>query len=107
MMHARVTTLSLKKGKGAEAVEIYKNSILPAAKAQKGFRGSIVLADWETDKGLTLTFWESEKDALASEENCYYQEQLVKVFSLFASPPIREGFDVAVGAPRTPRVLKK
>ena len=107
MMHARVTTLSMKKGKAAEGVEIYKSSILPAANAQKGYRGSIVLANWETDKGLALTFWESEKDALASEENCYYQEQLVKVFSLFAAPPIREGYDVAVEAPKRRRDPKK
>ena len=97
-MYARVTTLSLKKGKAAEAVRIYETSILPSAKAQKGYRGSYVLADWEADKGLTVTFWESEKDALANEENRYYQEQLIKVMNLFAAMPIREGYDVAVEA---------
>jgi heme-degrading monooxygenase HmoA len=98
-MYARVTTLSLKKGKAAEAVRIYETSILPSAKAQKGYRGSYVLADWEADKGLTVTFWESEKDALANEENLYYQEQLIKVMNLFAAMPIREGFEVAVEDP--------
>ena len=97
-MYARVTMLSVKKGKAAEAVRIYETSILPSAKTQKGFRGSYVLVDWETDKGITITFWESEKDALASEENLFYQEQLVKVMNLFAAPPIREGYDVAVEA---------
>jgi heme-degrading monooxygenase HmoA len=98
-MYARITTLSLKKGKAAEAVRIYETSILPSAKAQKGYRGSYVLADWEADKGLTVTFWESEKDALANEENLYYQEQLIKVMNLFAAMPIREGFEVAVEDP--------
>lgn len=98
-MYARVTTLSMQKGKGAEAVEIYKTSVLPAAQAQKGYRGSYVLADWKTDKGITVTFWTSKKEALASEENLYYQEQLVKVMTLFEGPPIREGYDVAVEAP--------
>jgi len=97
-MYARVTMLSGKKGRAAEAVKIYETSILPSAKTQKGFRGSYVLVDWETDKGITITFWESEKDALASEENLFYQEQLVKVMNLFAAPPIREGYDVAVEA---------
>jgi heme-degrading monooxygenase HmoA len=95
-MYARVTTLSLKKGKAAEAVGIYETSILSSAKAQKGYRGSYVLVDWEADKGLTVTFWESEKDALDNEENLYYQEQLIKVMNLFAAMPIREGYDVAV-----------
>jgi heme-degrading monooxygenase HmoA len=96
MMYARVTTLSLKKGKAAEAVRIYETSILPSARAQKGYRGSYVLADWEADRGMTVTFWESEADAAANEENRYYQEQLVKVMNLFAAPPIREGYEVAV-----------
>jgi heme-degrading monooxygenase HmoA len=95
-MFARVTILSLKKGKAAEAVRIYETSVLPSAKAQKGYRGSYVLADWKADKGITVTFWESEKDATANEENLYYQEQLIKVLNLFAVPPIREGYEVAV-----------
>jgi heme-degrading monooxygenase HmoA len=95
-MYARITILSLKKGAAAEAVGIYSDSILPAARSQVGYRGSYVLVDWEADKGITVTFWESEKEALASEENRYYQEQLVKAMHLFAAPPVREGYEVAV-----------
>jgi heme-degrading monooxygenase HmoA len=95
-MYARVTILSLKKGTAAEAIRIYSDSILPAAKKQKGYRGSYVLADWEADKGITLTFWDSEGEAQASEDNRFYQEQLVKAMHLFAAPPIREGYEVAV-----------
>ena len=95
-MYARVTILTLKKGTAAEAVRIYSDSILPAAKSQHGYRGSYVLADWQADKGMTLTFWESEKDALANEESRYYQEQLVKAMHLFAAPPVREAYEVAV-----------
>jgi heme-degrading monooxygenase HmoA len=95
-MYARITILSLKKGSATEAIRIYSDSILPAAKSQEGYRGSYVLADWEADKGITMTLWESEKEALASEENRYYQEQLVKAMHLFAAPPVREGYEVAV-----------
>jgi heme-degrading monooxygenase HmoA len=106
-MYARVTTLTIQTGRGTEAVKIYKTSVLPAAQAQKGYRGSYVLADWKTDKGITVTLWRSEKDALANEENLYYQEQLVKVMNLFAAPPIREGYDVAIAAPKRPAKKKK
>ncbi len=95
-MYARITILTLKKGTAAEAIRIYSKSILPAARSQAGYRGSYVLADWEADKGITVTFWESEQAALASEENRYYQEQLVKAMHLFAAPPVREGYEVAV-----------
>lgn len=99
-MYARVTSLALKKGKAEEAVRIYETSVLPAAKAQKGYRGSYVLADREADKGLVLTFWESMNAAAANEENRYYQEQLIKVMHLFAEPPIREGYEVVVDSRR-------
>jgi len=99
-MYARVTILSLQPGKSPEAMKTYKKSVLPAARAQKGYRGSYVLADWKTDKGLTITFWRNEKDALASEANLYYQEQLIKVMGLFAGPPIREGYEVPIASLR-------
>ena len=95
-MYARITILTLKRGGAAEAIRIFSDSILPAAKKQAGYRGSYVFVDWEADKGMAVTFWESEKEALASEENRYYQEQLVKAMHLFAAPPVREGYEVAV-----------
>ncbi len=95
-MYARVTNLALKQGKAEEAVRIYETSVLPAAKAQKGYRGSFVLADKEADKGVVVTFWENMKAAAANEENRYYQEQLIKVMHLLAAPPIREGYEVVV-----------
>ena len=95
-MYARVTILQLKKGMAPEAIRIYEASVMPAAESQKGYRGSYVLADRGADKGITVSFWDSEKDALDNEENRYYQEQLVKVMSLLAAPPIREGYEVAV-----------
>jgi heme-degrading monooxygenase HmoA len=98
-MYARVTILAVKKGKAEEAVRIYKNSVLPAAKTQKGYQGSYVLVDWKGDKGVVVTFWESEKVATANEENRYYQEQLIKFMNILASPPIREGYDVAIKDP--------
>jgi heme-degrading monooxygenase HmoA len=88
--------MAFKKGKAEEAVRIYETSVLPAAKAQKGYRGCYYLADRQADKCIAVTFWESEKDAAANEENRYYQEQLIKFIGLYADPPIREGYEVAV-----------
>ncbi len=98
-MYARVTILPVKEGKADEAARIYETSVIPSAKAQKGYRGSYLLADWKADKGVAITFWETEEDASANEENRYYQEQLVKFMSILASAPIREGYDVAVEDP--------
>jgi heme-degrading monooxygenase HmoA len=95
-MYARVTIMAFKKGATDEAVRIFERSVLPAARDQKGYGGSYFLADRGTDKCIAVTFWQSEADAAANEENRYYQEQLVKFMALYTVPPIREGYEVAV-----------
>ena len=54
------------------------------------------MVDRKTGKGVSITFWESEEDAIANEKNLYYQEQLVKVMNLLNGTLMREGFEVAV-----------
>jgi heme-degrading monooxygenase HmoA len=95
-MFARLTTMNVKPDRIEEAIAIYKKSVIPAAKSQKGFVAAYLLADRETGKGLSITFWKTEQDALENERNRYYQEQLVKFLDMFQSPPIREGYEVSV-----------
>jgi heme-degrading monooxygenase HmoA len=79
-----------------KAIDIYNQSILPAAKSQKGFMGLNFFLDRKTGKAISIAIWESEEDALANEKSHYYQEQHIKLMSLYSSPPIREGFEVIV-----------
>lgn len=95
-MFARCTTVQIKIAFIDKAIEIYNKSILPAAKAQKGFLGLNFFLDRKTGKAVSIAIWESEEDALANEKSLYYQEQLIKLRNLYSSPPIREGFEVIV-----------
>ncbi len=95
-MFARTTTLFIKADKVDEAIAIYKESVIPAARKQKGFRMATLLANRESGKGISITFWDAEADAAANEENLYYQDQLVKFLNLYSADPVREGFEVAV-----------
>ena len=36
-----------------------------------------------------ISLWETEEDAVASEQSDYYQEQLGKVKDFLTSPPVR------------------
>jgi heme-degrading monooxygenase HmoA len=94
-MFARTTTMQLKIAFIDEALEIYKNSIVPAAQAQKGLVELKLLLDRNSGKAIAIAIWESEQDAKANEESHYYQEQLVKLLSYYAYPPIKEGFEIA------------
>ena len=93
-MFERTTTMQLKIAFIDDALEVYKNSIVPAALAQKGLIELILMLDRKTGKAISTAIWETEEDAKANEESHYYQEQLVKLLSFYANPPIKEGFEV-------------
>jgi heme-degrading monooxygenase HmoA len=83
-----------------QAVDLYRESVIPALSEQDGYEGCYVLTTAE-GKALVLSFWETEADASASVESGYYAEQLEKFVTLFRAPPGREMYDVAVAqAPR-------
>jgi heme-degrading monooxygenase HmoA len=79
-----------------EATSIYRDSVMPAAKQQKGFKGLYVLADHKTGKGLTIALWESEADMMAGEQSGYYQQQVAKFKDILSAPPVREAYEVTV-----------
>ena len=93
-MFARTTTMQLKIAFIDDALKVYENSIVPAAKSQKGLIELNLLIDRKSGRAVSIAIWESEADAKANEESHYYQEQLVKLMSFYANPPIKEGFEV-------------
>ncbi len=96
-MFARLTIVPVKSDKLDETIKIYEN-VIPAAKSQKGFRGAYLLTDRKTGKGVSITLWDSEEDAIANEQSGYYQEQINKFKDCFAAPPVREGYEVSLQA---------
>lgn len=95
-MFARVTSARIDKDKIEQFKKIYLESVVPAAKEQKGFKAICLMVDPKTGEGLSITYWESEEDALASEKNLYYQQQVAKFLPFFIRDPIREGYEVIV-----------
>lgn len=97
-MHARVVIVQLTPGRTDQAISIFQESVLPAARAQRGFGGAYLLTDRRTGKFMSLSFWETEADLNASETNGYYQEQIAKFagVGVFAGAPVRETYEVSV-----------
>jgi len=97
-MFARVTKVQVKMTKLDVSVKLYEDSVIPAAKSHKGFRGAYLLTNRKTGKGISMTLWDSEEDAVSNERSGYYQEQLSKFTEYFTAPPVREGYEVSVQA---------
>ena len=95
-MFARFTVIHTKIDKIDAAAKLFKESVVPAFKSQKGYNAAYFINERGTGKSICISIWNSEEDALCNEESHLYQEQLVKFMGLFTDPPYREGYDVLV-----------
>jgi len=80
-----------------QAVELFRNSVVPALHQQPGYEGVYVLVSPE-GQALVLTFWESEEaaDVGLAGSRSFYAEQVEKFVTLYKAPPGRETYEVAL-----------
>lgn len=81
----------------ADAIEVFKESVIPALHEQEGYEGCYVLLS-EEGKVLVLSFWESNEAARATRLSGFYGEQVEKLADLvvYRQDPGREAYDVVV-----------
>lgn len=94
-MYARVTTFYIDLAKRKEAIDIYENSIIPAAENQEGFRSAFFLVNKNAGKFISITMWENMEYAVANQKSGYYQAQIDKLAPLQVVVPDIEGLEVA------------
>ena len=68
-MYARVSTLEGSPEQLDEGVRFLREEILPTGKEDPGFKGLIALGDRNSGKALSITFWESEEEMRATEQD--------------------------------------
>lgn len=81
----------------ADAVEMFRQSVITALHEQEGYEGCYVLLS-EEGKVLVLSFWESNEAARATRLSGFYEEQIGKLTDLvvFRQAPGREAYDVVI-----------
>ena len=94
-MYAQVVRAQFQPGKIEEAIATFRDSVVPAARQQKGFKNSYLLVDRSNNKGVGFSLWESEADVAALMKSGFYQEQVAKFGAVFAGPPEREVYEVS------------
>jgi heme-degrading monooxygenase HmoA len=98
MMYARLAQVRIQPERIAEAIEIYRTSVVPALEQQPGFAGALLLTQPETGRGISITLWESEEARTAGEVGGFYQEQLARFAGMFTETPVRDAYQVALDA---------
>ena len=97
-MHARTGVSRMKPGKMDEAIAMYRDSVLPLLKEQKGFKGLYWLADRKTDKYTVITLWETEPDMAATETSGLLQDVISKFAPYVAEQTAIDRYEVALQA---------
>lgn len=93
-MHARVVSMEMLPMNVREAVRIYQERVVPAAREEEGFRGALMLTDPDTGEGLSISLWNSEDEMHASEASGFYHRKLDELEALFISTPVRKHYEV-------------
>jgi heme-degrading monooxygenase HmoA len=102
-MFARVTLLEIDtlRVDVEDAVELFREAVLPQLHRLEGYRGCYVLTTPE-GRALLLTLWASAEAAEAGARTGWYAEQLEQYMTLFRSPPGRERYEVVMVDSPTP-----
>ena len=96
-MYARVTLAQLQPGQIDELLQFLHDNVVPAAQESQGFKGLMLLTDEATGKSIAIGLWETEADMAASESpDGYYTKQLARGAHFFATPPVREVYQVTL-----------
>lgn len=87
---AYVAIGEFKAGKFDEAEELYEKAV---STYDQGFKGSYLLQEPGTDRGIAIILWESAEDMEANKSEAY-QAILDKMNPLFAQPPTTAFYEV-------------
>jgi len=95
-MFARLYSFEVRSDKLDETIKIWKEMDTPEMKSEKGYRGAYLLTDRKTGKGISMTLWDSEEDAIANEKSGFVQKQVAKYYKdLLLAPPVRQGYEIS------------
>ena len=94
-MYARVTFGTAQPGKVDEAIKIMRDSVGPAVKKKKGFKGSFFLTDRNTGKCISIALWNTEADMMA-DESAGYRERVAKIMPTLAGQATTEHYEVSL-----------
>jgi heme-degrading monooxygenase HmoA len=102
-MFARVTTFEIDTLRISvdEALERFKETILPEVRRMPGYRGVFVMRTPE-GKGLVVSLWTTAEAAQKGLESGYYEEQIAKFIMVVKQPPGRDHYEVVFSEEKVP-----
>jgi hypothetical protein len=96
-MYARITRMPVSPYRLEEAITLARETTLPAARQQAGFKGYLMLVDKSAGQTITITFWQEADDRdISGPDSTYYQDALSQFVPFLTGAPAVEDFEVAI-----------
>lgn len=95
-MYARLITGLIPADRMDEAIQLWREEVLPSVQRQAGFRSVRLLVDRKAGKIASMGLWEIEADFQETVD--WNQGQVAKFAGLFSAPPEVGGYEVVVEA---------
>jgi quinol monooxygenase YgiN len=93
-MYARCITAHVHPDRVDDAIAVYQDSIIPAARQQPGFVSAMLLTDRSMGRATSVTVWQDEAARTAADTSGFLREQIGKLAPMFLAAPTRELLDV-------------
>jgi heme-degrading monooxygenase HmoA len=93
-MYARLVTGTIPPGKLDDAVQLWREAVLPSVQQQTGFKSVRLLVDRKNGKIASLGLWETGADFQATV--AWNLGQIAKFTGLFTTPSDVSGYEVVV-----------
>lgn len=91
-MYARLVTGLIAPDKLDQAIRLWRDSVAPSVKQQKGLKSARLLVERKTGKIASIGLWETEADVQGTVE--WNQGQIAKFAGLFTTAPLVEHYEV-------------
>ena len=99
-MQARMTVAHVQPEHFDEALAAVQEGFFPAAQAQPGYSGFLVLANRTMNQLVGISFWESETDmGRSGGDTGYFQQRMDDFAGFVTEPPTITTHEVAVREP--------
>jgi hypothetical protein len=93
-MYARMNTARWNPERYEEAMDLTRDTIIPAYQEHPGFEGYILLTEPGGDKGVAITMWDTEENMESSTEIARRMTGELK--GILAEPPLTENYEVTI-----------
>ena len=95
-MYSNIISLRIRSGKMDQALSIFRRSILPATKNQRGNASVLVFSCREKNELVNCTLWQTYEDMTELERSGFLEQQIAKLSTVLAEPVEGDEYELEI-----------